>query len=1832
MKSFLGIGRSKSKKKKKGHADAAGSFTDDLDQQRHKGKVKKKTGIEAILEKLEKQHFFHVTETQQLKALDGLNKFITSKTNLNKALEMGMLDVVTDLVKLANDYNLLPVPHARIMELVQTLVAIPTLKVKFGVEANLCAVLVGEISELNAAVLDSVQDATIREREETRQAQLKKKEAAGGTVLRKRAVNFMEVYVSGDQPIGITVGVPTDKPKGGIVGAIMEGSQVAAASPEEWAEVAAERAAERAEVEAEGASEEKTAEEIAEELRRRRTEKKERESRRRKQWNLGKDGKHENQHVLVGDEIMKIGDNDVTKLTNAQIQKKLEKAKRPVSVYYKGLRDLSQIPGVFWKEERKRLEKLNEQDKDARFLKKLQDKEKAQKKAVADKERADKKADRKKRHKAETKRAEREGMDFVYEVSFSSGPLGLVLKEPANKGVGGCIVQEVADGGQAAKMGTIKPGHRPLRVAGELVTKMKIAKILKLIKKAPRPLAMKLKGREKLKQTNEKFVVKFYPGPMGLKLVQRSGVGPLGDGVAVAHLQENGYAQRTGDVEVGHIVNAFIVPKHKPLTKRQRAHKEAMEEQAKLGKMNKQQRAQYHKDKKKRAKQAKKEAAKKKKKGHKHQGSEEKEGKDAGATGADSGGKVIGGVNIVQMQKEGGRIECRHKKLQQVLVLIKEMPRPCHVEFLVPDLHEELFAAQKWKEEQERIKAEEERIRKEPSYTVTLHKKPHGIVLEPAWKPEPTKAGEKPKKRKGGCRLKAVMGRSEGAKLKPRPVRQGDRLISINGKKVEKRPLGFCTKELRAMSYPATLELFNDTLQKVIDCNNIALGPLEKRVEVPEDHEHPLESTWEDLEDYDMGMSLVRIPGRRNGAQVQAVADRGDAKTLGVQRDWQIERICGVECQLLSLLEIRDLLANAVRPFVIDFNVVTLKGLKKTKALKAATANPDGAKQASKGLLSKLAKNSAGGAVKKKLNLRSLLWTAAPKAMPQPPLSAEAELMVELIPEYLRPLSELIKNEKCKIVTATDNSFEVLAEALRLFVTVKSRSEDKIRPSILNILTRLTDFESGLRSFVGVEKLVRTWCGFLWDAQSDPKVLHDLITQLHRVAHMDGILEHGEYQPVFVARSVVNLLNASHGTLLRDSSGAGPISYSRLVEILTGILNANHRLLMEVLNAFYHKPGIPGLWNMLLKCKTPGMLLTTMRMLRLVTVDRNGKLYSSYSDNERPRSVGETPHNVLHMLIMAMNRAKLNTGGFEFEYEFQEGSIGLKLDVAPGKRSGTVVKGVAPDSQADRAGIIESGDIVLRIGKRNVEKFPLDRCIETLKNEPRPVMIEFRKPNTNDGGAVADHALYTLRFDSGPMGMKLVHLSDQEPGARIQFIEADTQAATHPQLKVGHIVYKVGQKQVDQLPYDEVLKALRSARRPLQLTFCDPISRSPEEVRADEITKDILMVITRVMAYDHELEEEMELVPERAPEIKSFHTFHELSPSDAMLILELVFARMLRRPTPPPAMCEVCNQALLLCARADYVTTSALYVPAFMHLNHLDEGEADPDYNVAMITGMTQNVMRIIDECDEICLRIARAGGIAVALRSFNRLRDAAEKGEAAELTTLENGILHWNTAMLDLLVEMMPHRDPILDDILADNCPAIIANLFEVALVCETVHTHEKERLLRLVEDADEDGDGSFDVERDNPAFAEGIQLCDERVKLLQKMEAVVYTVRFSCHLYVYLRKRRRAKIAPPRASSHPLLPVCVPRACVVCPLLSSTRSSSRRAACTARARTKYASRNFFLRCCRPSKTCAALPPRRTRRHSTPCRTCCRCVRWTKSTWSCCLRRPGPLHCARHA
>ena len=1598
-----------------------------------KKKEKKKKGIHAILEKLEPQEFFHVIEDKQLDALKGLNAFIITKENMFKAIDAGMLDTVTNLVKLANDYHLLPVPHARIMEMTQTLVAIPSLKIRFGVEANLCNVLVGEIQELVDGILSSVKEAEERVRQDKREEQLKVRERVGGVSSRPRVVTMTVTFISGTQPIGITVGVPPLNPAGGVIEVLKYGSQGSGVGEAEWKLVAEEDKQELLLLEDEKAriEEDYTETEIIEEDRKIRAIKQKRLLRNRLEEQLAS---KDSPQLKVGDEILKIGKRDVQHRTNFQIQKLLAKAKRPVQVYFKGLRVLEHLKGIYWGAERERIEELMKVEKDEAFNRRREEKQKQNKKEERTNEIKRLKAERKKKRKEDQALQEKVGMDYMYEVVFGAGSLGMALRAPKNGGLG-VLVQSIAPGGQAAKNGAVKVGHRPIRIGEQLVTKMKVKDIIKLIGKSKRPLTMKLKGREQLREHGEAYKVIFYTGPMGVKLVERTGKGPLGDGISVGHVQQNGYAERTSEIHIGDIINTFgpMDPKHGPME------------------------------------------------------------------------------------------DVRHFRLSHLLKKIKETKRPIVVEFLTPDIETELIAAAEFEQAEAARKAEEARIKKEPTYKVVLTRKPHGLVLEPFILP-----GPKDKKIVvAGARIKHVLARSEANDLKPRRVRAGDKLVNINGKKVGKRPLSFVNNLLRSSKFPMTLVLHRESLQKVQEAELIPLGPLEKRFLV-EEPETGLEHTNID-EDYHVGMGLGRIQGARLGAKVEAVADKGDAKNIGIQRDWNLVRVATIDVRQMDLKAIKDVLNNAVRPYVLDFDVVTLKNKQassstagaagaggsgesksKDKTPNAAVGAGAGAGSAKKGgLLSKLKSAKGGGRVAKgKVNLRSLLWSAAPKALPQPNLTTDGEGMVELIPEYAKPLAELITNGVCKQVTASGDTFATLANVLKMFFKVKSRSENLVRPSILKMCTLLTDSPAGLQAFIGVNKLVATWIGFLWESKDSPNVLYDLIVQLHRIALSPNIEQHAEYQSMFVARSVVNMLNATHGTLIRDKSGAGMESYLRLLEIMLHIIEEPQRLKL-VLNSYYQKPGLPGLWNMLSKCRKAPVLQRTMRFLRLVTIDRDGILYSSYTKGLRPASTGEPPANVLNMLIMAMNRAKLNHGGFEYEYEFQPGPIGLRLDVAPGKRSGTVVKGVSKDGQADRAGIIEPGDILLQIGKKNVERFPLDRAMDELRSAPRPVTMEFRKPNMNDG-AVADHAKYQVRFDSGPVGLKLVHLADEEPGARIQFIEPGTQAALHDNIQVGHVMYAVGEIEVFNKKYSQVLKTMKQSKRPVQVTFMNPTSRAPEEIRSDEIMFDVATVIVKVLENDQKLEEEIELNPESAADIRAFHEFHSLTSQDAILILELIFQRLLKRPVPARNFVDIAQQAMLMCARTDYVQTSSLYIPAFLHLNHLDVGEVQPDYDIHMIQGTVINVTKLIDECPEIAVRVARAGALGTALRSFNRLQVAAEKGEDGELSTLENEVIRWNKSMTDLLEEVIPHRNDVLSAIIQDTAPSLIANLFLVAMWCETVSHHELDRLHAFIEHADVDGDGKFNVETDNPAFAEEIRCCEERIQLIKLMEAQIYGIIF--------------------------------------------------------------------------------------------------------------------------
>ena len=50
---------------------------------------------------------------------------------------------------------------------------------------------------------------------------------------------------------------------------------------------------------------------------------------------------------------------------------------------------------------------------------------------------------------------------------------------------------------------------------------------------------------------------------------------------------------------------------------------------------------------------------------------------------------------------------------------------------------------------------------------------------------------------------------------------------------------------------------------------------------------------------------------------------------------------------------------------------------------------------------------------KKKLNLRGLLWSMAPKARKELPLPQNAEIALQMIPEYCKVLYELCDAEPC---------------------------------------------------------------------------------------------------------------------------------------------------------------------------------------------------------------------------------------------------------------------------------------------------------------------------------------------------------------------------------------------------------------------------------------------------------------------------------------------------------------------------------------------------------------------------------------------------------------------------------------------------------------------------------------------------------------------------------------------------------------------------------------------------------------------------------------------------
>ena len=113
----------------------------------------------------------------------------------------------------------------------------------------------------------------------------------------------------------------------------------------------------------------------------------------------------------------------------------------------------------------------------------------------------------------------------------------------------------------------------------------------------------------------------------------------------------------------------------------------------------------------------------------------------------------------------------------------------------------------------------------------------------------------------------------------------------------------------------------------------------------------------------------------------------------GLKTGWPLLRINDVDVTQMTMNQIDELfkIAKVKRPLSITYMILTEEELK------------DIANKASKKRIAGIATKLG----KKKLNLRGLLWSMAPKARKELPLPQNAEIALQMIPEYCKVLYEL---------------------------------------------------------------------------------------------------------------------------------------------------------------------------------------------------------------------------------------------------------------------------------------------------------------------------------------------------------------------------------------------------------------------------------------------------------------------------------------------------------------------------------------------------------------------------------------------------------------------------------------------------------------------------------------------------------------------------------------------------------------------------------------------------------------------------------------------------------
>jgi hypothetical protein len=175
-------------------------------------------------------------------------------------------------------------------------------------------------------------------------------------------------------------------------------------------------------------------------------------------------------------------------------------------------------------------------------------------------------------------------------------------------------------------------------------------------------------------------------------------------------------------------------------------------------------------------------------------------------------------------------------------------------------------------------------------------------------------------------------------------------------------------------------------------------------------------------------------------------------------------------------------------------------------------------------------------------------------------------------------------------------------------------------------------------------------------------------------------------------------------------------------------------------------------------------------------------------------------------------------------YMFPPGQLGLALTESENSHGDTIVSVEAflEAFQSENFTTLSVGHIIERIGSRNVIGLDFEHVVEIIKSEPRPCEYVFRDPDLTPVLEMApDRTAYS--FAPGSLGIGLSEKT-QLNGDLIVFVEnivEGSQSANFKSLKVGHIIEKIGSRNVIGLDFDHVIEIVERTERPCDYIFRD---------------------------------------------------------------------------------------------------------------------------------------------------------------------------------------------------------------------------------------------------------------------------------------------------------------------------------------------------------------------------------------------------------------------------